>query len=391
MSDSVTERALLAAGRCVAHRGIAATSLDVVASEAGVSRATLYRHFPDGRRQLFDQLVSFEVDRFFSELYREVEGLNTIEEVLERGLRHAHHAVSKHFLLQTVLREDPTILEPSLTVAMHTIESAVAEVFRPFLVAGPLRDERADFLARMSLDYISTQGRWNFDDPSELHQLVRDELLAWLDVKARRYGAAQARPLRKVRDDSIRSRVVEATLHEIAEGRLTSFTVASIVRRSGVSRATVYRAFPGGRDAMIATSVEREGARLFAAVADAMASEDSLHSCLLSGLTTVWRHVARHDAIRGLNESEPELVRRNLRFEAATRAYYVASSFAQPLLGRWLDAETAGRLAEWICRIVVSYWLAPASYLDVADAHSVATFYGRHLAPGVERLAASSH
>ena len=390
MSDSVTERALLAAGRCVAHRGVAATTLDVVAKEAGISRATLYRHFPDGRRQLFDELVSFEVGRFFNDLYREVEGLSSIELVLERGLRHAHHAVSKHFLLQTVLREDPSILEPSLTVAMQTMESAVAEVFRPFLAASVVRDERADFLARMSLDYISTQGRWNFDDANELHQLVRDELLAWIDAKPRRFAAAEVRPLRRVRDDSVRSRVVEATLKEIGAGRLNSFTVAAIVRGSRVSRATVYRAFPGGRDAMIATAVEREGARLFAAVADAMASEDSLHSCLLSGLTTVWRHVARHDAIRGLNDSEPELVRRNLRFEAATRTYYVASSFARPLLGRWLDAETAGRLAEWICRIVVSYWLSPANYLDVADSTSVATFYGRHLAPGVERLAVHS-
>jgi AcrR family transcriptional regulator len=180
---------------------------------------------------------------------------------------------------------------------------------------------------------------------------------------------------------------VEATLSEIAQGRLSSFTVAEIVRSANVSRATVYRAFPGGRDAMIATAVQREGARLFAAVADAMASADSLHTCLLAGLTTVWHHVSRHDSIKGLAQSEPELVRRSLRFEAATRTYFVASSFAQPLLGRWLDEETAGRLAEWICRIVVSYWLAPSNYLNIGDPRSVATFYGRHLAPGVERLA----
>ena len=390
MSDTVSERALLAAGRCVAHRGLAATSLDVIASEAGVSRATLYRHFPEGRRQLFDELVSYEVGRFFSDLYREVEGLSSIEEVLERGLRHAQHAVSKHFLLQTVLREDPAVLEPRLTVAMQTIESAVAEVFRPFLAPGALRDERADFLARMSLDYISTQGRWDFDDPTQLRQLVRDELLAWMQSPPRRFTPAEVRPLRRLKDDSVRSRVVVATLSEIAAGRLSSFTVASIVRSANVPRATLYRAFPGGRDAMISTAVEREGARLFAAVADAMASEDSLHSCLLAGLTTVWRHVARHDAIRGLCSSEPELVRRNLRFESASRTYYVASSFAQPLLGRWLDAETAGRLAEWICRIVVSYWLSPADYLDIADPPSVATFYGRHLAPGVQRMALGS-
>jgi AcrR family transcriptional regulator len=390
VSDSVTERALDAAVRCVAQRGVAATTLDAVAREAGVSRATLYRHFPNGRQQLFDDLVVHEVDRFFIDLYEAVSGLSTIDEVLERGLHHAHEAVSHHFLLQTVLREDPTILEPSLSVAMTSIESQVAAVIRPFLPRGPVVDERADVLARVALDYISTQGRWNFDDPIQVRQLVGDELLAWRGVRTRRFAPARVRPLRRVHDTSLRGRVVDATLDEIAAGNFHKFTVESIVRHAQVSRATLYRSFPGGRDAMIRAALDREGARLFAAVADAMVSEDTLDSCILAGLTTLWSQVVQHEAIGGFVESEPELVRRSVRFEAATRTYFVASSFAQPLLGRWLNAETAGRLAEWICRIAVSYWLAPAPYLDIASPQSVANFYGRHLAAGVSRMATTA-
>ena len=390
MSDAVTERALVAAGRSVAHRGVAGTTLEVVAREAGVSRATIYRHFPQGRQQLFDELVEFEVDRFFRDLYSEVEGLTSLDEVLERGLRHAHHAVGRHFLLQTVLREDPSILEPRLSLALSVVERNIAQVFEPYLTTGSARDERADFLARMSLDYISTQGRWNFEDPLELKQLIRDELLAWRGVRQRRMTAARVRPLRKVHDTSARGRIIEATLTQLAEGHLGRFTVDSIVKNSSVSRATVYRTFPGGRDAMVVAALDREGARLFAAVADAMASEDTLQRCLLAGLTTVWHHVANHEAICGVLATQPEMIQRQLRFESATRTYYVSSTFAQPLLGRWLDTETAGRLAEWMCRICVSYWLNPAPYVDISSPASVATFYSRHLAPGVEQLSAES-
>ena len=62
----------------------------------------------------------------------------------------------------------------------------------------------------------------------------------------------------------------------------------------------------------------------------------------------------------------------------------------EPLLRRWLPSPDAGRLAEWVIRVIISYWMNPASYLDVRDAVSVAAFYGRHVAPGVEAIASLS-
>jgi hypothetical protein len=39
-------------------------------------------------------------------------------------------------------------------------------------------EEAADFLARMVLSYMSAPGRWDLDDPDQVAQLVRAELLA---------------------------------------------------------------------------------------------------------------------------------------------------------------------------------------------------------------------
>ena len=64
MSRSLpTEQRLLEATLvCLARHGIAKTTLDDVAREAGVSRATLYRYFP-GKQALLSAAVTAEAAR----------------------------------------------------------------------------------------------------------------------------------------------------------------------------------------------------------------------------------------------------------------------------------------------------------------------------------------
>jgi hypothetical protein len=38
-------------------------------------------------------------------------------------------------------------------------------------------NQAADFLARMVLSYMASPGRWDLDDPEQVAQLVRAELL----------------------------------------------------------------------------------------------------------------------------------------------------------------------------------------------------------------------
>src|SRR5215217_4650027 len=60
-------RAILdAAGKLFLAQGFAAVSMDAVAREAGVSKATLYAHFP-GKDALFAAMVAERCDRMASE------------------------------------------------------------------------------------------------------------------------------------------------------------------------------------------------------------------------------------------------------------------------------------------------------------------------------------
>ena len=61
------------------------------------------------------------------------------------------------------------------------------------LAAGVDLNEAADFLARMVLSYMSAPGRWDLDDPVQVAQLVRSELLAGVVVRTPVRDAAGCR------------------------------------------------------------------------------------------------------------------------------------------------------------------------------------------------------
>ena len=185
----VRERILEGTSRAICAGGVRQTSLAEIARASGCSRATIYRHFPGGRDELLDALVTFEHRRFFVRLAQAVENATTLEEVVERGLMVAHRALLELEVLQIVLREQPELLEPTLVRASQPTLRLVADFLTPFLEAHGIRDEatraaHADYLARMVLSFMSAPGRFDLTDADQVRDLVRCELLAGLQAQA---------------------------------------------------------------------------------------------------------------------------------------------------------------------------------------------------------------
>jgi AcrR family transcriptional regulator len=180
--DTTRERILAATYNCVARRGLAKTTLEDAAREAKVSRATVYRTFPGGRDELINAVVGWATLAFFARLYEQVHDAAGLEQVMERGIMFAHRSIVEHEVLQRVMQTEPDKLLPALTVESNRIRQGIADFLVPFLeqrgvAAGVDLNEAADFLARMVLSYMASPGRWDLDDPEQVAQLVRAELL----------------------------------------------------------------------------------------------------------------------------------------------------------------------------------------------------------------------
>jgi AcrR family transcriptional regulator len=183
VAGDTRERILTAAVACVGRTGFARTSLDAIAEEAGVGRATVYRHFPDGKDQLFDETIAWEVSRFFTGLAAFVEAEQGLARRLEVGLPYAHRALAEHEVFQKVLETEPERLLPHLSTSIPLITEALRVYLTPLLededlATGTDVAEAADYLARMILTFIRGQGTWDLDDPAQVTALVRRHLLA---------------------------------------------------------------------------------------------------------------------------------------------------------------------------------------------------------------------
>ena len=189
---------------------------------------------------------------------------------------------------------------------------------------------------------------------------------------------------------SKRVAIVDAALACVAARGLKATTVDDVARAAGMSRATLYRTLPGGRDDVIRAMAETELARFFSALAVAMGGAEDLEAALVAGITTTARWVQDSAAIQMMLEIEPDELLKNLSFGEMDQALAVAAGFSAPFYGRWLEHEQSLRAAEWATRIVLSYLLDEDDMIDLTDEADVHGLVARFVLPGIEALASSS-
>ncbi len=188
-----------------------------------------------------------------------------------------------------------------------------------------------------------------------------------------------------------RDRIIDGALACLARFGTSKTTVEDIARQSGLSRATVYRVFPGGRDELLAAVIDTEAARLFSALGVRLGTAHSLPEALAGGIAEASARLRDHAALRYLVEHEPELILGHLAFEDYENLLEVASSFTAPFLARWMRQDEAERVAEWAARVVLSYAVSPSDRTDLAEPDHADAFVRTFMLPGIEALHADSN
>ncbi len=186
---------------------------------------------------------------------------------------------------------------------------------------------------------------------------------------------------------SLEGRIVEAALRCFGRWGVTKTTVDDIARDAGISRATVYRAFPNGRDSILDAVVDRQRDQFFDTLARVVTASSGLEELLTNGMSQAWRELAGDEVLAFLLEHEPEVVLRNLAFERLESLIALCREVLTPYLAQWLCSERASRLAEWATRVVVSYAVAPPDWIGAPPSSGSAS--GETIEEWADELAAA--
>jgi len=179
---------------------------------------------------------------------------------------------------------------------------------------------------------------------------------------------------------------VDGALRCLARQGIAKTTVDDIAREAGLSRATAYRAFPGGKDDILAAVVETEVARLFSYLAVVMGEAHDLEDVLVAGMVESARRLRAHQALSYLLAYEPGAVLPHLTFAGQDRVLLVAGDLAAPFFARWLEPEQASRAAEWAVRIVLAYSSDQTPETDLTDPAATRALVRTFVLPGILAL-----
>jgi AcrR family transcriptional regulator len=183
--------------------------------------------------------------------------------------------------------------------------------------------------------------------------------------------------------DGTDRRILDGARRALARWGVARSSLDAIAKEAGCSRATVYRAFPGGKDTLLEAVVADEVARFAAGIRGALAGAETLEDLLVAGITFAARTLSGHDVLQVLLAHEPDQVLPHISFDGLDRVLAVASRLAAPDLCRFLDEELALRTGEWVTRLVLSHTLSPSPSPDLTDARSTRSFVRSYVLPGL--------
>jgi AcrR family transcriptional regulator len=198
-------------------------------------------------------------------------------------------------------------------------------------------------------------------------------------------GAAPAVPLAAAAP--VEDRLAAALLRCIARWGLTKTTIEDIAREAGVSRATAYRVFPGGKAAILDAAVRAEVRTLAGEVMAKAGAAGDAEQCVVAVLVHAYRSLSGHPALRFMLDHEPVVLEQYLGFERQGELFVAAGELLSPALGDHLPERETGTVAVWLCRLVLSYLQTPSPALDLTSEADVRRLVRTFVLPGLRAAA----
>lgn len=170
-------------------------------------------------------------------------------------------------------------------------------------------------------------------------------------------------------------RILDAARVCVDRWGLSKVTVDDVAAEAGVSRATLYRLFPGGKDVMFEALRVRELQDFFAGMRDGLRDVESLLEFAVQVSVYAVNRMRCDEHLAMMLATEEGTALKSLTVEGLPRILNVASQYITPLATEFTGHESADEFIELLARLVISHFLAPSPRFDLADPESARRFF----------------
>ncbi|MEY4340224.1 MAG: hypothetical protein RLZ14_2074 [Actinomycetota bacterium] len=183
---------------------------------------------------------------------------------------------------------------------------------------------------------------------------------------------------------SVEDRVIDAAKAAVERWGVAKLTIDDIAAEAGVSRATLYRMFPGGKDVLFEALRVREIDEFFTRLTALLDTATDLDDLLVRTVVLATRELRDDQHLAAMLAAEPGETLGQFTVEGLPRIIRAASTFLLPLVDPYLPRTQSLRLVELLARLVISYFLAPSDHVDLGDPESARLFLSTFVLPAFE-------
>jgi AcrR family transcriptional regulator len=188
LATDTEERILDAAEQCLRHLGLRRLSMGDVATQAGLSRGSVYRYFPD-RRTLVDAVLERTAQRFVDASTVTVDRRRTLAgQVGEAAVFILEHRADD--LTLRLPADEESLFATLLTARIRGLVARWVEFWLPRIAEAERRGEvrrgidrrqAAEWIVRLMLSFaVMPSATVDLDDPASVRAFVRNHLVRGL-------------------------------------------------------------------------------------------------------------------------------------------------------------------------------------------------------------------
>ncbi len=165
---------------------------------------------------------------------------------------------------------------------------------------------------------------------------------------------------------------------------MTKVTIDDIAVAAQVSRATLYRMFPGGKDVLFDALRVRELEEFFTQLSGRLDDAVDLEDLLVRIVVHSTSELRNDSHLALMLAAEPGEVLSDLTVEGLPRIIRMATLFIVPRVEPYVDRATAALLVDVLARLVISYFLAPSALVDLGEPDSARRVIRSYVLPAIQ-------